>query len=104
MAKHKNKFSDRRHSVGGVISTVMAVASLVMFVMAVHRSYGARGEGDSLVGSYALSSMMFAFFGLITGLMSYKEPDRYHTFSFIGSLTSGIMTVLMIMLYITGLS
>lgn len=102
MAKHRNKFSDRRHSVGGVISSVMALASLSAFGYAVYRSYLARGEGDTLVGTYGLISLMLAFFGLITGLMSYREPDRYHTFSLIGSVACGIMTVLMVMMYFVG--
>ena len=103
MAKYHSKFSNKKHSVGGVMATVMGVGSIVLFVFAVMESYRARGEGGTLVGSLAMLSLAFSFFGLITGLLSYREVDRYTTFSLTGSLICGIMTVLLFMLILVGL-
>lgn len=103
MARHKYKFSDKKHSVGGVISTVMAAACIVMLVISVRISFMARGEGGTVVGSYALTALTLSVFGCIVGILSYKESDRYYTFSFIGTLINGIMTVVLIMLLIVGL-
>lgn len=103
MARHKYKFSNKKHSVGGVISTVMAVSAAVLFVRAVVISFAARGEGGMEVGSYALSALAVAFFGCIMGLLSYKESERYYTFSFIGALFNGILTVVLAMLLVVGL-
>ncbi len=103
MAKHKYKFTNKKHSVGGVLSSLMAVASVILFGYAVSISYKARGEGGALVGSFALCSLAVAAFGVIIGLLSYKESDRYYTFSFIGSLVNGVMTVLMVMLLLVGI-
>ena len=101
MARHKYKFSDKKHSVGGVISTVMAAVCIIIFILAVRISFMARG--DTVVGSYALTALTIAVFGCIVGIMSYRESDRYYTFSFAGTLINGIMAVILIMLLIVGL-
>lgn len=103
MARHKYKFSNKKHSVGGVISTVMAVAAAVLFGRAVVISFEARGEGGMEVGSYALSALAVAFFGCIMGILSYKESERYYTFSFIGALFNGILAIILIMLFVVGI-
>lgn len=32
MSKHKYKFTNKKHSVGGVVATIMAVAAIVLIV------------------------------------------------------------------------
>lgn len=103
MARHKYKFADRKPTVGGVISTLMAAGSAVLFAYAVKLSFDAGGNGGFAVGSYALSALALSVFGLIVGLMSYRETDRIYRFSFLGSLFCGIMTVILVMLLLVGL-
>ena len=103
MARHKYKFADRKPTVGGIISTLMATGAAVLFVYAVKPSFDAGGNGGMTVGSYALSALALSVFGLIVGLLSYKETDRIYRFSFLGTLASGIMTVILVMLLLAGL-
>ncbi|MBD5158097.1 MAG: hypothetical protein HDT13_10755 [Butyrivibrio sp.] len=103
MARHKYKFSNKKHSVGGVISTFMALIAIVLFGCAVVFSFRARGEGGMEVGSFALSALAVAFFGCIMGILSYRESDRYYTFSFIGALINGITAIILIMLFVAGI-
>ena len=103
MARHRYKFSDKKHSVGGAISSVMAVGAIALFVIAVRTSFLAKGEGGTEVGSYALTSLTVAVFGVLVGIMSYKESNRYYTFSFVGTLINGIMAVILAMLLVVGL-
>ena len=99
MSKHKYKFTNKKHSVGGVAATIMAAAAIVLIVFSIVLSFKARGEG----GSLALMALAFSVFGLIIGLLSYREFDRYYTFSLIGSLINGIIIVLLIMLLFVGI-
>ena len=103
MAKYRYKFSTKKHSIGGVISTIMFVGALALFIWAVAVSFENKGKGGEVVGQIALSSFGVSIFGCIIGLLSYKESDRYYTFSFIGALSNGIMAILMILLFIVGL-
>ena len=50
MAKHRYKFSTRKHSVGGVVSTIMFVGAMVLLVWAIMVSFEAKGKGDTVVG------------------------------------------------------
>lgn len=103
MAKYRYKFSTKKHSIGGVISTIMFVCSIALLIWAIVVSYQAKGKGGSLVGEIALTSFAVAFFGMIIGMLSYKESDRYYTFSFVGALLNGIMSIVMFMLFVVGL-
>lgn len=103
MAKHRYKFSTKKHSVGGVISSIMFVVALALFIWAVSVSFQAQGKGGSVVGEIAFTSFAVSVFGCIIGLLSYKETDRYYTFSFIGALFNGILMVIMFMLFVVGL-
>ena len=103
MAKHRYKFSTKKHSVGGVVSTIMFIGAMVLFVWAISVSFEAKGKGDTVVGEIALTSFAVAIAGMIIGLLSYKESDRYYTFSFVGALLNGIFCIAMFMLYVVGL-
>ena len=103
MAKHRYKFSTRKHSVGGVVSTIMFVGALALLIWAIYEAFQANGKGGSVVGEIALTSFAVSIAGMIIGLLSYKESDRYYTFSFIGALLNGIMSIVMFMLFIVGL-
>ena len=88
MSKRKYKFTNKKHSIGGVVSTFMALVAIALLIVAVVYSFKASGNGGEEVGIMALMSVVFSVFGLITGLLSYREFDRYYTFSLIGSLLS----------------
>lgn len=103
MAKHKYKFSTKKHSVGGVFSSIMFVGAMVLLIWAINVSFQANGKGGQVVGEIALTSFAVAIFGMIIGLLSYKESDRYYTFSFVGALLNGILSILMFMLFMVGL-
>ena len=103
MAKHKYKFSTRKHSIGGVLSTIMFMCAVALFVWAIVVSFQDQGQAGSVVGEIALTSFALSFFGCLIGMFSYKESDRYYTFSFIGALLNGIMSIIMFMLFIVGL-
>lgn len=103
MSKHKYKFTNKKHSIGGVISTFMAIVAIVLVIVAIVTSFKAEGKGGEEVGIFAMMSMVFSVFGLVTGLLSYREFDRYYTFSLIGSLANGIVTVILIMLFLVGI-
>lgn len=103
MAKHKYKFSTKKHSVGGVVATVMFVCAIALFIWAINVSFQAQGKGGQVVGEIALTSFAVSIAGMIIGLISFKESDRYHTFSYVGALLNGIMSIIMFMLFVVGL-
>ena len=103
MSKRKYKFTNKKHSVGGVLATLMALVAIALIVVAVVISFKARGSGGAEVGTLSLMAMVFSVFGLVMGLLSFREIDRYYTFSYIGSIMNGIITILLVMLLLVGI-
>jgi hypothetical protein len=103
MSKRKYKFTNKKHSVGGVLSTLMALVAIGLIVVSIVISFKARGEGGAEVGTLSLMALVVSVFGLIMGLLSYREIDRDNSFSFMGSLLNGIITILLVMLLFVGI-
>lgn len=99
----KYKFSDKNHSLGGAISTVMGLASLGFLVAAVVKSITQMGEAGTEVGSYGFCSALLAVAGCIIGLVSFKEEEKYYLLSKIGSMMCGILSVLLLAIFLMGI-
>lgn len=101
MAKYK--FTNKNHAEGGVVSCIMGFFALVVLGAAVYLSYVRAGNAGQIVGNMALASFLLSFFGLVIGLLSYKEQDKYYIYSHIGSTFCGIFTIFMIAVLAMGL-
>ena len=66
-------------------------------------SFRARGEGSMQVGAYGLLALVLSLFGLIFGLLSYKEQDKRYGVSFFGTFINGIIIVMLILFILVGL-
>lgn len=87
---NKVKFSDRHISVGGVISVALGSVAILLALIAIVISFACGGQGGLIVGAIGMASFLFDVGGLIIGLLSFKESDKYYTTSIIGSMMCGI--------------
>ncbi len=97
------KFSDKSPTLGGTISTIMGVVALLTFVWGVFIAFRARGNAGAEVATYALVASVMSLVGLIIGLISFKEDDKFYLLSKIGSLLCGILLVVMIAIFLMGM-
>lgn len=97
------KFSDKSQTLGGTLSTLMGAGSLVCILYGVFVSFRADGEGGVVVGALGLLSLILSLIGLIIGLLSFKEKDKFYVLSRIGSLLCGILLVLMAAVFLMGM-
>ena len=86
---NKYKFSDKRQSLGGIISTIMGLLALASLIYGVYISFKAEGYAGLKVGSL--------------GLLSFKEDDKFYTLSKVGSMLCGILAVFMVAVFLMGL-
>ena len=98
---NKYKFSDKSQTLGGMISTVMGLAALVSF--GIYIAFQAKGNAGLEVGSLGLLSFMLSVIGLVIGLLSFKEEDKFYTFSRAGSLMCGIFAIFMVAVLMMGI-
>ena len=97
---NKYKFSDKRQSLGGIISTIMGLLALASLIYGVYLSYKAEGYAGLKVGSLGL---LFSIIGSVIGLLSFKEDDKFYTLSKVGSLLCGILAVFMAAVFLMGI-
>ena len=100
---NKYKFSDKRQSLGGIISTIMGLLALASLIYGVYISFKADGYAALKVGSLGLLSLLISVIGTFIGLLSFKEDDKFYTLSKVGSMLCGILAVFMVAVFLMGL-
>lgn len=100
--KRRIKFTDKSHATNGVISTILGGISIVLMLVLIAISYSKSGAAGVYAGSIGLTAFVIAVIGLITGISSFKERERYYLFSKIGSLLNIIIITLWVVIYIIG--
>lgn len=70
---NKYKFSDKRQSLGGIISTIMGLLALASLIYGVYLSYKAEGYAGLKVGSLGLLSLLFSIIGSVIGFLALRK-------------------------------
>ena len=100
--RRRKIYTDKKHAVKGIIATFLAIAALIIFGILVYISFKSRGEAGIIIGSLALISILLGAVGLILGLMSFKEENKYKLFSYIGSFVNVFVLLLWGLIYMIG--
>lgn len=101
--RRKYKFSDKKHSVTGIISSCLALAAIICMAAAIVVSAKAHGSGGTLTARLGAVSFIFSIAGIILGLVSFRKTDVYYTFAWTGLIASGIIWLLCANLIVIGL-
>ena len=77
-------FTNKKESKKGIMSAVLGIIALASLFFAVYETF--RNQGQALVkyGVAALFALLFALAGVVLGIMSKMEEDRFHLFSYLG--------------------
>lgn len=100
---NKYKFSDKSQTLGGTLSALMGVGSLVCLLYGIYMSFSADGNGGSIVGALGILAFILSLMGMIVGLMSFKEQDKFYMLSKAGSLLCGITFITMLAIFLMGI-
>lgn len=100
--RHGYKFTNKNNTRGGIISTVFAAVSLVMIVTGVIISFKNEGDAGIIVGAFGTVSFMSSTIGEVMALRSFKEKDKFYLFSWIGTITNGILWISMCLVIVMG--
>ena len=103
ISKSKLRFSKKEYTIGGIISTTLALLAIVVLGYSVHISYSARGMGTEIVGALGMLALIISLFGFIFGVLSYKEQDKHYGASSFGTFTNGLILILLILFILIGL-
>jgi len=65
-------------------------------------SYINKGNAGVYIGSIGLTAFMIAVVGLVRGIKSFQERERYYLFSKIGSIVNAIIITFWVAIYVIG--
>jgi len=82
--KSSYMFTNKEHTQKGIMATILGVISLATLAYMVIMSYQRAGDVPLQYGAAALLSMVFAFVGIILGVISKSERDKFYLFSYLG--------------------
>lgn len=98
--KNSYIFTNKEHSKKGIMSTILGVISLASLAYAIIMSYQRAGDIPLQYGAVAMLVMIFAFVGIILGVIAKSEKDKYYLFTYLGiGLNVLVLAAISIILY-----
>lgn len=83
-------FTNKSQSERGIMSTVLGILSDVSIGLAVFSSFRIGGRASARLGTVILAAMLFSIAGLVFGILSRMEKDKFYFFPDLGILLNGI--------------
>ena len=82
------------------MATILGIISIATLIYTVLMSYRQDGNVPRQYGAAAMLVMVFAFVGIILGVISRMERDKYYLFSYLGiALNVLVLAAISIILY-----
>ena len=79
------KFTNKKHSQGGVCSSIAGVISVICTAMGIYGAYAAKGNAGTYLALLGVLAIGACVYGVIVGNQSLKDEECYHVFSKIGT-------------------
>lgn len=98
---HKNSyiFTNKDHTVKGIMSTILGTISLATLIYMVVMSYMQEGAVPQQYGTAAFLVTIFALVGVAVGVIARTERDKFYFFSYLGVLLNvlalGIVSIIL---------
>ena len=96
--RYRYAFAKKREASKGKWSVGLAAASLVLFIAAVVLALFFDGK----LGGTGLFAMLLSAYGFTLGLSSFSEENRKHRTSMVGSILNGVILVIWLGLFLSG--
>lgn len=100
--KYGYKFTSRRHSKKAIMSAILGCISLVSMILAVYLSYRGKGQSVGSTGVTGICITLFSVTGLILGIGTLMEKDRYKLFPVVGTVLNALVLIGMSMILYAG--
>jgi hypothetical protein len=101
--RKKYKFTDKKHSKGGLIASGLFLFSLVFMVVGVYMSFNKHGNANMTVGALGMAALIVALIGFIVGIKSFKEDEVFLLFPWIGTIGCAVILIGMGAIVLIGL-
>ena len=99
----KYKFTDKKISRGGVLSSLFSVAAATCLVTGVKISFNAKGNGGMVVGILGLLAFIISAIGFTVALKAFKEDEVYLGFPWFGVVVNSVVWLIVATLILIGI-
>ena len=83
-------FTNRKHPKRAIMATILGCISLLSLVFAVYLSYANGGNNPGSAGLTGLFITLFSMIGLVLGILTIMERDRYLLFPVLAIVLNAI--------------
>jgi hypothetical protein len=98
------KFSGRKHSIKGMISSILGGLSCIAILTLSYVSSLTAGNGSIIIGVIGMVLFVISIVGFVLGIKACKEKEIYYTTPIIGLVINGFLSIVYFTLYMVGIS
>lgn len=98
--KKTRKIPLKKYTKGGKISSLIALCSQAFVVLTITISVLQRGKSGIYVGIMMLAALIAAVVGFVIGINSFKEENKFLTFTYIGTIANAVIWIGILGLYL----
>lgn len=91
--KNSYIFTNKEHPQKGIMSAILGMISAVSVVLVLYFAYKNGGTAEIRDGAALLLAALFSVAGLVLGIMSKMEKDKYYFFSYLGLAENAITLI-----------
>lgn len=99
----KYKFTDKKISWGGVLSSLFAVLACICLASGVYISFKAKGNGGTNVGILGAGAFLLSLVGFFVGLRSFKKDNIFLGFPWFGVVVNALIWLVMFLIILVGI-
>ena len=96
------KFTDKKHSGSGIISSSLGACALFLFGGSFASAYLQGGQAGKWIAVMGFISLVFACAGLYHGFLGTQEEDVYPLFPYLGCVLNGMLLLAFVVIYFLG--
>ena len=97
------KFTDKKQSVKGIISTIFFIMSAGMVMFAIYISFKQNGDASIAIGALGMQSLLVSVAGFIIGIYSFKEDEIFLKFPWIGTVGNAMVWLFLLGVILVGI-
>ena len=94
MARKRNYiFTNKKHAEKAIMATILGIISTIALVAVIYLTYMQGGHAPANYGLTGLLIVIFSIVGLLLGIVSIMERDRFKLFPIIGIILNCVALV-----------
>jgi hypothetical protein len=98
--KKAKKIPLSKYTKGGKSSSLIALESFFVIVLAVVISTAMKGKAGIYVGMLALLAFITSITGFIIGINSFKEENKFMRYTYIGTIANAVIWIAILGMYL----